>query len=80
MNLFGGKFCWKEDGSTCTCNEMKEPGLCECDRANFNTLLWALVTVFQVILFLKNVFVLIIFLLQKSASLLSSVTFACDIH
>ena len=61
MNLFGGKFCWKEDGSTCTCNEMKEPGLCECDRANFNTLLWALVTVFQVILFLKNVFVLILF-------------------
>ena len=53
MNLFGGKFCWKEDGDPCTCSEMKAPGLCECDRANFNTLLWALVTVFQVILFLE---------------------------
>lgn len=49
MNLFGGKFCWKEDGSSCTCKESMDPSLCECDRANFNSLLWALVTVFQVI-------------------------------
>jgi hypothetical protein len=50
MNLFGGKFCWKSDGSTCNCNEYLEPNICECDRANFNTLLWSLVTVFQVLL------------------------------
>ena len=68
MNLFGGKFCWKEDGSICTCSEMKEPDLCVCDRANFNTLLWALVTVFQVILFLEMVYVFILFLHQKNAS------------
>ncbi|XP_053393144.1 voltage-dependent T-type calcium channel subunit alpha-1G-like isoform X2 [Mercenaria mercenaria] len=49
MNLFGGKFCWKSDGSTCNCNEYLEPNICECDRANFNTLLWSLVTVFQVL-------------------------------
>lgn len=36
MNLFGCKFCEeKEDGK-------------ECDRKNFDTLLWSLVTVFQV--------------------------------
>ena len=50
MNLFGGKFCWKEDGTDCTCQESMDPSMCECDRANFNSLLWALVTVFQVIL------------------------------
>ena len=49
MNLFGGKFCWKTaDGSTCTCKESIDPTICECDRANFNSLLWSLVTVFQV--------------------------------
>lgn len=37
MNLFGCKFCYKlQDGST------------YCDRKNFDSLLWALVTVFQV--------------------------------
>ncbi|KAK3601868.1 hypothetical protein CHS0354_041799 [Potamilus streckersoni] len=50
MNVFGGKFCWKEDGSHCTCKEALDiANDCECDRANFNTLLWALVTVFQVL-------------------------------
>lgn len=48
MNLFGGKFCWKADGSTCTCKQSLDPTICECDRANFNSLLWSLVTVFQV--------------------------------
>ncbi|XP_037914604.1 voltage-dependent T-type calcium channel subunit alpha-1G isoform X4 [Hermetia illucens] len=37
MNLFGCKFCEKVDG------EM------ECDRKNFDSLLWALVTVFQIL-------------------------------
>lgn len=38
MNLFGCKFCDKSDGDDDT----------QCDRKNFDTLLWALVTVFQV--------------------------------
>lgn len=37
MNLFGCKFCEKD-----------EDGDQECDRKNFDTLLWAFVTVFQV--------------------------------
>ncbi|XP_052765335.1 voltage-dependent T-type calcium channel subunit alpha-1I-like isoform X3 [Mya arenaria] len=51
MNLFGGKFCWRTDGSAvpCTCIESLDPSICECDRANFNSLLWSLVTVFQVL-------------------------------
>lgn len=40
MNLFGCKFCEE--------NDRKEQ---QCDRKNFDTLLWALVTVFQVVLF-----------------------------
>lgn len=36
MNLFGCKFCDKDGDET------------DCDRKNFDTLLWALVTVFQV--------------------------------
>lgn len=36
MNLFGCKFCEKVNDET------------ECDRKNFDSLLWALVTVFQV--------------------------------
>lgn len=40
MNLFGCKFCSrKNDG---TGNDVA------CDRKNFDSLLWALVTVFQV--------------------------------
>ncbi|XP_049868678.1 voltage-dependent T-type calcium channel subunit alpha-1G-like isoform X2 [Pectinophora gossypiella] len=38
MNLFGCKFCEKDDD-----------GDTECDRKNFDTLLWAFVTVFQVL-------------------------------
>lgn len=37
MNLFGCKFCHKH-----------EDGVIQCDRKNFDSLLWALVTVFQV--------------------------------
>lgn len=49
MNLFGGKYCWREDGIPCTCDDQNNPSIrCQCDRANFNTLLWSLVTVFQV--------------------------------
>lgn len=40
MNLFGCKFCDK--------NEDDEE--VQCDRKNFDSLLWALVTVFQVII------------------------------
>jgi len=42
MNLFGCKFCDKE----------KEGASGTCDRKNFDSLLWALVTVFQVLEFL----------------------------
>lgn len=38
MNLFGCKFCDNQN----TDEDV------ECDRKNFDTLLWALVTVFQV--------------------------------
>lgn len=38
MNLFGCKFCEKNETA----------GEVECDRKNFDSLLWALVTVFQV--------------------------------
>uniref|UniRef100_A0A1I8GIZ2 Ion_trans domain-containing protein n=1 Tax=Macrostomum lignano TaxID=282301 RepID=A0A1I8GIZ2_9PLAT len=47
MTLFGGKFCWHPDGSTCTCSERADPDTdCECDRANFDSIMWSLVTVF----------------------------------
>ena len=39
MNLFGCKFCDESAGAN---------GLQVCDRKNFDTLLWATVTVFQV--------------------------------
>ncbi|XP_022256274.1 voltage-dependent T-type calcium channel subunit alpha-1G-like [Limulus polyphemus] len=38
MNLFGCKFCEKD-----------EDGVMQCDRKNFDSLLWALVTVFQIL-------------------------------
>lgn len=38
MNLFGCKFCDKSNNDDDA----------QCDRKNFDTLLWALVTVFQV--------------------------------
>ncbi|CAG7816552.1 unnamed protein product, partial [Allacma fusca] len=40
--IFGGKFC-KE----ICCNPYEQT--CECDRKNFNTLLWATITVFQIL-------------------------------
>lgn len=51
MNLFGCKFCEKND----TTGEM------QCDRKNFDSLLWALVTVFQVDLFYFYLYFIIIF-------------------
>ena len=51
MNLFGGKFCTKAGGEVCTCEEQRNStfkNICICDRRNFDTLLWAIVTVFQV--------------------------------
>ena len=44
MNLFGCKFCEKINDETV------------CDRKNFDTLLWSLVTVFQVRAILLNFF------------------------
>ncbi|XP_013787213.2 voltage-dependent T-type calcium channel subunit alpha-1H-like, partial [Limulus polyphemus] len=38
MNLFGCKFC-----------ERDEDGMVQCDRKNFDSLLWAIVTVFQIL-------------------------------
>lgn len=40
MNLFGCKFCFKQ----------QHDDVIQCDRKNFDSLLWALVTVFQVCL------------------------------
>ncbi|XP_052870084.1 voltage-dependent T-type calcium channel subunit alpha-1G [Anopheles cruzii] len=54
MYLFGGKFCKfvEESGREreCTCPEIvsKHPQ-CECDRKHFNNILWATVTVFQIL-------------------------------
>lgn len=39
MNLFGCRFCDKQDDGTKI-----------CDRKNFDSLLWAIVTVFQVLI------------------------------
>lgn len=41
MNLFGCKFCSRKDDGTGNDDVA-------CDRKNFDSLLWALVTVFQV--------------------------------
>ncbi|XP_066907873.1 voltage-dependent T-type calcium channel subunit alpha-1G isoform X3 [Halyomorpha halys] len=51
MYLFGGKFCTLADGSReCNCQEIvsKAPH-CICDRKHFNNMLWATVTVFQIL-------------------------------
>ncbi|XP_062137719.1 uncharacterized protein LOC133847019 isoform X11 [Drosophila sulfurigaster albostrigata] len=54
MYLFGGKFCKFLDESgverECTCPEIisRHPQ-CECDRKHFNNILWATVTVFQIL-------------------------------
>nr|XP_049699863.1 voltage-dependent T-type calcium channel subunit alpha-1G isoform X3 [Helicoverpa armigera] len=54
MYLFGGKFCkFVEDNGSerdCTCPEIiSHHPKCECDRKHFNNILWATVTVFQVL-------------------------------
>ncbi|CAH2106214.1 unnamed protein product [Euphydryas editha] len=54
MYLFGGKFCKfiEDNGSErdCTCPEIvSHHPKCECDRKHFNNILWATVTVFQVL-------------------------------
>lgn len=48
MNLFGCKFCRKTEENTL-----------QCDRKNFDSLLWALVTVFQVslLVIVKHLFI-----------------------
>lgn len=48
MHLFGGKFCRHvDDQHICTCSEILSRQ-CTCNRKNFDTLHWSLVTVFQV--------------------------------
>ncbi|KAK3869263.1 hypothetical protein Pcinc_024357 [Petrolisthes cinctipes] len=51
MFLFGGKFCIRPDGTgDCTCQEILSPESgCLCTRMHFNNLLWATVTVFQIL-------------------------------
>ncbi|XP_025084578.1 voltage-dependent T-type calcium channel subunit alpha-1G-like isoform X7 [Pomacea canaliculata] len=50
MSVFGGRFCEHPDGTSCSCEERSNATSdCLCDRANFDTLLWSLVTVFQVL-------------------------------
>ncbi|XP_034935713.1 voltage-dependent T-type calcium channel subunit alpha-1I isoform X2 [Chelonus insularis] len=51
MYLFGGKFCvWEDRRRPCTCEEIvtRHP-MCLCDRKHFNDIVWALVTVFQIL-------------------------------
>jgi len=50
MNLFGGKFCVTNDNRQCNCDQISA-GICSCKRKNFDSLLWAIVTVFQVRLY-----------------------------
>jgi len=54
MNLFGGKFCTTKDKRQCSCGQISD-GMCRCERKNFDSLLWAIVTVFQVRLYLPYV-------------------------
>ncbi|XP_023310380.1 voltage-dependent T-type calcium channel subunit alpha-1H [Anoplophora glabripennis] len=52
MYLFGGKFCTytDENGITKDCGcEMMNDKRCLCDRKHFNNILWATVTVFQIL-------------------------------
>ncbi|KAJ8957404.1 hypothetical protein NQ318_004884, partial [Aromia moschata] len=52
MYLFGGKFCTYTDekGVTRDCGcEMMNDNRCLCDRKHFNNILWATVTVFQIL-------------------------------
>lgn len=61
MHLFGGKFCTRlTDKKPCGCSQIFD-NLCKCDRKNFDTLQWSLVTVFQVIvIYLLNLFSLVL--------------------
>ncbi|XP_059472084.1 voltage-dependent T-type calcium channel subunit alpha-1H isoform X6 [Neocloeon triangulifer] len=51
MYLFGGKFCMWYDGTReCSCHEIvNHDPKCVCDRKHFNNILWATVTVFQIL-------------------------------
>ncbi|KAF5289783.1 hypothetical protein FQA39_LY03700 [Lamprigera yunnana] len=54
MYLFGGKFCKYTDtegvARECTCTMIvTHDKRCECDRKHFNNILWATVTVFQIL-------------------------------
>ncbi|XP_031353487.1 voltage-dependent T-type calcium channel subunit alpha-1G isoform X1 [Photinus pyralis] len=54
MYLFGGKFCKYTDtegkSRECTCTMIvTHDKRCECDRKHFNDILWATVTVFQIL-------------------------------
>ncbi|XP_049817444.1 voltage-dependent T-type calcium channel subunit alpha-1H-like isoform X2 [Aethina tumida] len=52
MYLFGGKFCTYKDEKgvvrNCGCQYLTDPK-CQCDRKHFNNILWATVTVFQIL-------------------------------
>ncbi|XP_067118736.1 voltage-dependent T-type calcium channel subunit alpha-1H-like isoform X2 [Centruroides vittatus] len=51
MYLFGGKLCTRNDGSgQCNCEDLRsDPTQCSCDRKQFDNILWATVTVFQIL-------------------------------
>ena len=51
MHLFGGKFTTHPvTGKRCTCQEIKNETIsCRTERKNFDSLLWSLVTVFQIL-------------------------------
>ncbi|CAH0564653.1 unnamed protein product [Brassicogethes aeneus] len=52
MYLFGGKFCTYRDEKgnvrDCGCKYLTDDN-CQCDRKHFNNILWATVTVFQIL-------------------------------
>lgn len=49
MHLFGGKFCQHRlENRPCSCDEVNNSTMCKCERKNFDSLHWSLVTVFQV--------------------------------
>ena len=50
MHLFGGKFSTNiETGDACSCADINNSSVtCRLERKNFDSLLWSLVTVFQV--------------------------------
>ncbi|KAL8568788.1 hypothetical protein ACOMHN_036972 [Nucella lapillus] len=50
MSVFGGRYCARPDGTRCSCQDrINATSGCVSDRANFDSLLWSLVTVFQVL-------------------------------